>query len=146
MKAIFIWLGWRAIGLSSATSCAREIGVVRAGPDPQTLIDPVQPADLQRAVLEVLGEWWAPMLQNPARLNSPGYTPYAALTMCRALYTLQFGAFVTKRAPARWAQEALEQRWAELIERALAWPRDAEEIGLNEALDFIRHTLERSRE
>jgi len=125
----------------------REQGVVVKGPAPQTLIDPVQPNDLRRAVLGFLHEWWSPMLHEPdPRLHSGEYQAYAVLTMCRALYTLQYGTVVLKSVAAQWAQETLGERWAVLIERALAWPHDAQLDNMNETLDFIRYTLERSQQ
>ena len=127
----------------------REQGVVVAGPDPRGLIDPVQPDDLRRAVLGFLREWWAPMLQDPdPRLHGDEYRAYAVLTMCRALYTLKHGTVVSKTAAARWAQEALGEPWEGLIERALAWRRDALPDGggaalcMDETLEFIRCVLE----
>jgi len=124
----------------------REHGVVLAGPAPQTLIAPVLPNELRRAVLEILCGWWAPMLTDSTRLHSPGYRAYAILTMCRMLYTLQHGTVVPKPVAARWAQESLGERWAALIRRALAWPHDAQSDNLNETLGFIRYTLERSQQ
>jgi hypothetical protein len=124
----------------------REHGVVLAGPAPQTLIDPVQPNDLRRAALGILREWWSPQLHDPARLHSSEYQAYAILTMCRALYTLQHGTVVSKPVAARWAQEALGEPWAALIERALAWRHNTELDSLNETLDFIRYTLELSQQ
>ena len=124
----------------------REQGVVVAGPAPDTLIDPVQPDDLRRAALGILLEWWAPMLHDPARLHSSEYQAYAVLTMCRALYTLQYGSVVSKSVAAQWAQQALGERRAALIERALAWRHGTQLDDLNETLDFIRYTLERSRQ
>jgi hypothetical protein len=124
----------------------REHGAAMAGPAPQTLIDPVTPDDLRRATLAVLREWWAPMLRDPARLHSSEYQAYAILTMCRALYTLQHGSVVPKAVAARWAQEVLGEQWAPLIERALAWQIGASLDSLNETLDLIRCTLERSQQ
>ena len=124
----------------------REQGVVVAGPAPQTLIDPVQPNDLRRAALGTLREWWSPQLYNPSRLHSSEYQAYAILTMCRALYTLQYGIVVSKPVAARWAQQALGERWAALIERALAWSHNTQLDDLNETLDFIRYTLERGQQ
>jgi hypothetical protein len=117
----------------------REHGVVLAGPAPQTLIDPVSPDDLRRAVGGILHEWWEPMLAEPTHLRSWGYRCYAVLTMCRMRYTLQHGAIVTKPVAARWAMESLDPRWLPLIRDALAWSRDAAPDP-NETLDFIRDT------
>jgi len=120
----------------------REKGIVVAGPAPQTLIDPVQPNELRRAVLGTLREWWKPQLHDRSRLQDPEYQAYAVLTMCRALYTLQHGTVVSKAVAARWTQEELGERWAALIERALAWPQGAQSDEMDETLDLIRYTLE----
>jgi predicted nucleotidyltransferase len=124
----------------------REQGIALAGPAPQSLIDPVRPDDLRRAALATLREWWAPQLDDHTYLQSREYQAYAALTMCRALYTLERGAVVSKPFAAGWVQEMTGERWAALIERALAWPREPQPDNLNETLDLIRYTLERSRQ
>ena len=123
----------------------RELGVTVTGPDPKTLIDPILPEDLRRAELATLRWWWSPQLDNPFRLRSREYQAYAVLTMCRALYTLQFGTVVSKPIAARWAQAELGERWGALIERSLDW-READGVDdMQAALEFIRYTLERAR-
>ena len=123
----------------------REKGVAIAGPAPRTLIDPIGPGDLRQAVLGILRAWWAPMLHDSIRLHDSRYRAYAILTMCRIHYTLRHGTIVTKSAAARWAQRALGERWAALIDQALAWPRGAQPDNLNETLDLIRYTLDSSQ-
>ncbi len=123
----------------------REQGIALAGPEPQTLIDPILPDDLRRAALATLREWWAPMLHDHARLRSREYQAYAALTMCRALYTLASGAVGSKAVAARWVQETQGETFAVLIDQALAWPLAPQADSLDETLDFIRYTLERSQ-
>jgi len=127
----------------------RERGLTLAGPDPRTLIDPVSPEDLRRAMLDLL--WWlAEILEDPARISTRGYQSYLVLTLCRILYTLRHGAVVSKRAAADWARQNLDARWLTLIERAWAGrhePRGAavpEDV--NGTLDFIRHTLGSARQ
>jgi hypothetical protein len=124
----------------------REHGIVLAGPAPRSWIDPVAPEALRRAMRELLREWWAPMLHDTARLRSAEYQAYAVLTMCRALYTLESGAVVSKPVAARWAQANLGMRRAKLIERALAWRAGMPLDVLDETRDMILFTLERSRE
>ena len=97
----------------------REHGIILSGPALRDLIDPVAPDDLRRAMRELLREWWAPMLHDTTRLRSAEYQAYAVLTMCRALYTLETGAVASKPVAARWAQAALGEPRAVLIERAL---------------------------
>jgi hypothetical protein len=120
----------------------REQGVVVAGPALQTLIEPVSPSALQQAMRATLDEWWRPQLADPFRLRHREYQAYAALTMCRALYMLQYAAVVSKPVAARWAQRVLGRRWAALIERALVWRHDDRVDDVSETLDLIRYTLE----
>jgi len=128
----------------------REHGVVVAGPDLRTLIDPVASNELRWAVLADLREWWAPMLDDPVRLQKRGYQCYAVLTMCRMLYTLEGGAVVSKPVAARWAQETLGGRWGPLIERALVGRHNpqvkAQPDDVNATQEIIRYTLERSQQ
>lgn len=120
----------------------REQGITLAGPPPHTLIDPVTPDDLRRAVVDLFHSWWAPVLDDSTRLRPPAYQAYAVLTMCRILYTLHHGAVVPKPVAARWAQAELGDRWAALIDRALAWPGVPLD-DLPQALDLVRYTRDR---
>jgi hypothetical protein len=125
----------------------REHGLTLAGPSPRDLIDPVQPDDLRQAVRGILVEWWSPILHDPARLSTSEYQAFGVLTMCRALHTLQHGIIASKPAAARWAQAALGEPWAALIEYALAWQRDMPwDAHLDQTLDFVRYTLDRARQ
>jgi predicted nucleotidyltransferase len=128
----------------------RERGVTLAGPDARTLIDPVSPEDLRRAVLETLRGWWAQVLDDRARLNSRGYQSYSVLTMCRILYTLEHGRVVSKPFAAQWAKGNIDGRWSPLIERALIGRHHPQSAATPEDLDetsaLIRHTLERGRQ
>jgi hypothetical protein len=128
----------------------REMGVVVAGPPPHDMIDPVQPDELREAVRGVFREWWAPMLGDPAFLRRRDYQAFAVLSMCRALYTLQYGSLVSKPAAARWARAALDNDgptggaawggWAAVIERSLAWRADDGVDDQQVALELIRYT------
>jgi ADP-ribose pyrophosphatase YjhB (NUDIX family) len=118
----------------------REHGIAVAGPSLRDAIGPVGPDRLRAAVVDILREWWLPMVADPRRLSGSrfGYRCYAVLTMCRMLYTLAHGTVVTKPAAARWAAATLGPRWTPLIERALAWsPAAAPDLG--ETLALIRH-------
>jgi len=123
----------------------RECGLVLAGPDPKSLIDPVSPEQIRRAVMGILQEWWFPMLEDPSWLrahNSP-YHAFAILTTCRSLYALEHGTIVSKPVAARWAQEQLDGKWPQVIERSLATRLGSREFELYEAaLELIRYTME----
>ena len=126
----------------------REQGIVLAGPDPKTLIDPVSPEEIRRSVVGVLHEWWFPMLEDPSWLKKHGaeYHAFAILTMCRALYALEHGTIVSKPAAAHWAQQALGEKWSQIIERALSARYDKPDGGLfDQSLELIRFTREQTR-
>jgi len=125
----------------------REFGVVLAGPDPKTLIDPVSPDDIRRAVRGTLHEWWFPMLENPSWLqrHESNYHGFAVITMCRALHALKHGTVVSKPVAVRWAQEELGSRWHRLIEQAVASQYGRHSEFFNKALDFIQFTMEQAK-
>lgn len=124
----------------------REHGVAVAGPPVSPMIAPVSPDELRQAIVEKLFSRWAPMLDNPGFPNSgPGYQPYAAITMCRALYTLKCGTIVTKSTAGRWALMTLDKEWASLIEAALAW-HDGDPTGdMPRTKELMKYTLEQAK-
>lgn len=124
----------------------REQGIVMAGPDPHSLIDPIEPDELRRAAQGILGAWWLPQLDDHSNLHNDEYQAYAILTMCRILYTLEHGRVVSKSNAARWAQANLGNQWSGLIERALAWQHGLTLDGLNETLGMIWYALGHSQQ
>jgi len=120
----------------------REQAVVIAGASLENSINRIQPDDLRRAVAGLLNEWWSPMLETPAYIKDGEYQAYAVLTMCRALFTLEYGTIASKSSSAHWVKETLDESWTELIEQSLNW-RYGEQINkLNETLNFIRYTVD----
>ncbi len=120
----------------------REHGITVVGPPIDSLIDAVEPDELRQAVVDLVHSWWAPMLDNPAKLRRGDYQAYAVLTMDRILYTLEHGTVVSKPVAARWARRTVARHWAGLIDRALAGDLGAPLETLDEARDFIRYTAE----
>ena len=117
-----------------------------AGPSIRPWIDPVSPEELRRAIRELLAEWWAPMLQDPAFLARREYQAFAVLSMCRALHTLATGQVVSKEEAGAWALATLDPAWTGLIQRALAWPQEPQPEELDATLAFIRYTLAQSQQ
>jgi hypothetical protein len=122
----------------------RQHALILAGPDPKTLIDPITPDELRQAARGILQEWWAPMLNDPSRLERGEYQAYAVLTMCRILYTIEFGEVVSKAAAARWGLAELGDRWQMLITEASAWRLGMTLDRLPETRAMIHFTLERA--
>jgi predicted nucleotidyltransferase len=127
----------------------RERGITILGPDPKTLIDPVTPNDLKRAMLPALSGWATYLLNHPDEIRHRGYQSYIVLTLCRILYTLQSGEVASKLKSANWAKKAIGETWKPLIEDA--WEgRHASQMppdpaALRQTQDFIKYTLEGSR-
>ncbi len=122
----------------------REDGIALAGPEPSTFIDPVEPEELRKEVLDLLHGWWKPRLDDPIRMKRRGYQAYAVLTMCRTLHTLEAGRLASKPAAARWARERHPERWRGLIDRALGWKQGDGVDDFTLTLDFIRYVLDQA--
>lgn len=126
----------------------RQEGISLLGPPPQELVDPVSLEDLRTAMQFFLDGWLAHLHKTPEEVRSRGYQAYLVLTVCRVLYTLATGAVVSKPAAAEWAKQALDPRWAPLIE--CAWlgrqhPKDVVTPGdsdLRATFAFIQYALE----
>ena len=89
----------------------REQGVVLAGPDPKSLVDPVPAEELRRNVLESMDEWesWLAARDAPMSRRLQGLL---VLSFCRMLQTLETGRVTSKREAGEWALGALDQEWA----------------------------------
>lgn len=95
--------------------CLREKGVVLAGPDPTTLMDPVTADDLRAEVRETMRQVLAVDLQPMAIF---AWQAFWVGLCCRMLHTLESGAVHSKKVSMAWAQEALDAQWRALIARA----------------------------
>jgi hypothetical protein len=125
----------------------RERGIVILGPDPKTLIDAVLPNDLRQAMLPALHGWATNILNNPAEIIHQGYQSYTVLSLCRILYTLEFGEIVSKRKAARWMQETQDRKWSALIDQAWIGRHNPQLLAstdhINQTLDLIRYALDK---
>ena len=127
----------------------REYGIALAGPDAHELIDPVTASDLRQEVLVTMRDWAQQILASSDQMNNRWYQPFAVLSYCRMLHTLKTGRVGSKPAGARWALNALDSRWADLIKRAweerpnpsLKVREQADPIDFMRTLDFINYAL-----
>ncbi len=97
----------------------REKGIAIVGPDPRSLIAPVPGDALKREILQTMSGWRRYWLAYPERLDNRFYQPFAVLSYCRMLHSLQTGTIGSKRAGAMWAMEYLGSHWRSLIQHAL---------------------------
>lgn len=127
----------------------RERGITIAGPHPSTLIDPVSADDLRNAMRILLPRWAESLFNDPAELQRRGSQSYLVLSICRMLYTLETGAFTSKRQAADWAKTALDEKWCSLIDRA--WDgrqhpdAEASAEDVSETLDLMRYAVAAAR-
>lgn len=120
----------------------RECGITLAGPPPHTLIDPVSPDELRDEVRNKIHDWHEATLANPQWLDNRWGQAYCVLQYCRMLHTLHTGRVGSKLAGAQWAQNALDPRWAGLIQRAWAErPNPDAKVRLPACPDDIVSTL-----
>lgn len=137
-------------GWSIHCATIRNYGVTIAGPDPRTLIDPVDPDVMRRASMGIAEEWYALSQGDQDWLDwMKSAQPFVVLTLCRLLYTLVTGGVASKPAAALWAEASLPSRWAEVIKRARdqsASSRDSAEYDIQWTRSFIAFTVEQFRQ
>lgn len=90
----------------------QENGRTLYGPSARTVIPEITKEEFIEAVKRYTGEILG---RTP---NDRWSQAYYALTMCRALYSCQTGARISKQEAAQWAQEKFPE-WKELISQAL---------------------------
>jgi Domain of unknown function (DUF4111)/Nucleotidyltransferase domain len=132
----------------------RERGITLAGPEPRSLVAPVPVEALQQEVLDTMRTWREQLLNKPNELDNRFYQPFAVLSYCRMLRTLESGTVESKRAGAMWAKNALDSRWHQLIQRALdARPgnpslkvrQKADSSDLRSTWEFMEYAVDLSR-
>ena len=93
----------------------RQHGLVVLGPDPAELIDPVTTDDLREAArseLQVrIADWAREGAEPEPWLQRRSSQAYEAITVCRALYTIECGSLPSKSEALEWALTSLPQEW-----------------------------------
>jgi Domain of unknown function (DUF4111) len=133
----------------------REKGITLIGPEPRSLMPPVPVNALRQEVLHTMHTWREQLLKTPNQLDNRFYQPFAVLSYCRMLHTLESGTVESKPAGAMWAKSSLDNRWHPLIQRAWdARPGDpflkiqqkADPIDLRSTLEFLEYMVGLSRQ
>ena len=106
--------------------CLREKGVVLAGPDPATLVDPVSPAALKAEVRKTMDLCVSVGLEP---MHLVAWQAFWVGLFCRILHTMETGTVTSKKAAMTWAEAALDPRWSGLIARARALRKGHESAG-----------------
>ena len=128
----------------------REYGIALAGPDPKTLVQAIIPDEFRQEATEVMQKWKVYLDTKPDALENGWLQPYAVISFCRLLYTLETGTVISKPGAVRWGQEVLDPRWTGLIKRAwlerpdpsLKWHQKSNPQDARETLEFVKYALE----
>ena len=114
-----------------------EQGRTLTGPPPDTLIAPISKEQYKQTVYSHVVHW-ANWLDDST--DVPGQS-YAILTLCRALYSLQYGVQASKLAASERVIQTWPQ-WRDIIERARKWRVQAVEDTIEaDAADVLPDTL-----
>jgi hypothetical protein len=130
----------------------REHGVAVAGPDPRSLIPPVDPAAMNRAGHGIAAQWLDQARTDPSWLDwlrPRQHQAFVVLTLCRLLYTLETGGVISKPGAARWGEQRLGPQWAGLIAQAVAGQHaagDTTDHDMAETVALVALTVERFRQ
>jgi predicted nucleotidyltransferase len=127
----------------------REYGITLAGNDPKELIDVVPANDLRREIFSTMQEWADEIFSGQWKLNNKWAQPYAVLSYCRMLHSLDTGRIASKLSGAQWAKSTLDNHWVDLIQRAwderpnpsLKVRQAAEPSEVKSTIEFIHFAL-----
>ena len=136
----------------------RERGIALVGPEAATLLAPV-PVEAVRGeaygVIRRIAQEFTDAVAGPLTFWTSRFgQSYAVLQLCRVLYTLETGTVRSKLSGVRWALEALDPAWAELVRTAweeregvrycIKIRQRAAEPALAQTHDFIRYAVAES--
>jgi hypothetical protein len=99
-------------------SITREQGITLDGPDPKTLVGPVDRVELAGEIKRTILTWGEEILAQPERYRNRFYQGYIVLNYCRMLHDLVRGRPGSKREGASWAKSTFGTTWSGLIDRA----------------------------
>lgn len=136
-------IGFHDVNWVIERAIVRERGVVLWGPPPDALIDAVAPQQLRAATCQHMTVGWRDRIHDEPWLRPRLFSAFAVLTFCRALYTIEHGAFCSKPAAAAWA-ENIYPAWQPIIAWALAHRADDSDstaVELSETMAFLREAL-----
>ncbi len=127
----------------------RQHGIPLYGPNARDLIDLVPADDLRAEVRATMREWGDEITRDQYSISNRWAQPFAVISYCRMLQSLQTGTIESKPAGVQWGLANLDERWHDLIRHAWqerpdpsfkvrqpADPRDVED-----SLRFIQYAL-----
>ena len=131
----------------------REKGITLAGPQPETLVDPISVDMLRQEIRDDISSWGAEIIQHQDRFNNRFSQSFIVLSYCRMLCDLLAGSMGSKRTDEEWAKAHLDPSWQDLIDRTWAarpYPdqtiyQPADKDDFKRTLEFVRNAFDFSR-
>lgn len=128
----------------------REHGITLAGIPAKDLIDFIPANDLQKEIFDTMQEWGNEIISGQWKIDNKWAQPFAVIMYCRMLHSLNTGKINSKLSGVQWAKNALDSRWAGLIQRAwderpnpsLKVRQPAETIVVKDTIEFVRFAIE----
>lgn len=116
-------------------------GISLVGPAFNTLINPVDILDVQKACIQDLIQEWEPKITDNNYLQNSHYQSYVVLNLCRILYTVIFGATASKKISAAWVKNKFSPQWSHLIQTAENWSYGKTMNNQEETINFIKFVV-----
>lgn len=127
----------------------RRHGIPLYGPPARDLIDPIPADELRAEVCATMRAWGDEISRGQYDMSNRWAQPFAVISYCRMLQSLQTGTIESKPAGVRWGLANLDEGWHELIRRAWQDRPDpgfkvrqpADPADVDSTLRFIQYAL-----
>jgi hypothetical protein len=122
-----------------------DAGLVILGTNPRSFVPAITPEAMRAALNREVGYLREELLSKPDSTwrKRPAYRRYAALTLCRILYTSKTGRLAPKRVAAVWALQRLPAIHRPTVRRAMAQPQQAGLLPLHPLRALLSHVEQR---
>ena len=115
-------------------------GVALHGPDFNTLIQPPDIHEVQKASARDLFKEWEPKIMDTQWLANSHHQSYLVLNLCRILQTVVSGKPGSKKVAAEWTKASYPY-WKSLIEEAEQWKYGKEIKRSDDVIRFIKFSI-----
>lgn len=131
----------------------REKGIAVLGPNPTTLINPIDPNELRKEIKNTLVGWGRILMANPKPYENRFYQSYLVLNYCRMLHDLHEGKVDSKLTGVNWAKINLDEKWIPLIDfcwqerqdASISVKQPADPKVFPNSLKFVEYVVEKGK-
>lgn len=131
----------------------REKGIALFGPDPKTLIDPIDPDGLRGEIKDTIIGWGEYLLNHPKKYKNRFYQSYLVLNYARMLNDLHQGSIASKLKGIVWAKSNLDPKWIPLIDfcwkerqdTEISVKQPADEDIFPKSIEFVKYAIQQAK-